>query len=216
MKLIDMGQNIYCIQFKTQHDLASTMLRFQEYYENPHFKGRIFSLEEFKKWYIKHSPRGKKYGKFFYYKDWAGFNIPSHTLKPFYEGLFDPLSAKEKKILKLFSKKKGKFYIIALFGPLKKLIQHEMAHGVYYTNQRYRKEVNEIIKSTNKKALSSLYKYFRKHQGYHKDVFVDEAHAYILSELPFLKRRGLNIEKFKSIRPQLEEAMKKYYNHLTV
>jgi len=56
-------------------------LRFEEYYESPRFKGRIFTFDEYRKWYVKNSPKGKKTGRFTYYSDWSGFNIPSYALK---------------------------------------------------------------------------------------------------------------------------------------
>jgi len=107
-------QKIFLLIFKKQEMLASTFLRFQEYYESPKFKGRIFRLEEYKKWYIKNSPQGQQTGKFTYYSDWNGFNIPSVVLKPFYEGKFNPLSQSEKELLKMFQNKKEKFYIIGI------------------------------------------------------------------------------------------------------
>jgi hypothetical protein len=87
---------IHLLTFDNQIDLTSTFLRFQEHYESPFFKGKYFTLDEFKEWYIKTSPNGKKSGKFTYYTDWGGFNIPSYILKPFYNGAFNPLSENEK------------------------------------------------------------------------------------------------------------------------
>ena len=104
MKVKEIIKNIFHISFSTQHELASTFLRFQEYYESPKFRGKIFSFYEYKKWYTANSPKGKKTGKFTYYKDWGGFNIPSYVLKPFYQGKFNPLSNKEKKFLRAFKK----------------------------------------------------------------------------------------------------------------
>ena len=91
--------HIHLLSFDTQHDLTSTFLRFQEHYESPRFKGEVFTLDEFQDWYIKNSPNGIETGKFTYHTDWNGFNIPSHILKPFYEGKFDPLSFDEQAIL---------------------------------------------------------------------------------------------------------------------
>jgi hypothetical protein len=84
--------NIHLLVFDNQYDLASTFLRFQEHYESPEFAGKVFTLDEYKNWYINHSPRASKDGVFTYYEDWNGFNIPSKILKPFYGGKFSPLS----------------------------------------------------------------------------------------------------------------------------
>ena len=97
MKLEELIENIYHVSFPTRKEAASTFLRFQEHYESPQFRGKIFSLDEFKEWYTANSEKGKAKGKFTYYDDWGGFNIPSYILEPFYKGLFNPLSEKESK-----------------------------------------------------------------------------------------------------------------------
>ncbi len=37
---------IFLLSFPTQEYLAKTFLRFQEHYESPEFRGKIFSLEK--------------------------------------------------------------------------------------------------------------------------------------------------------------------------
>jgi hypothetical protein len=59
----------------------------------------------------------ERYGNFTYYQDWAGFNVPSTALQPFYEGRFDPLSEKEKALLRLFNGLRERFYVIRRRGP---------------------------------------------------------------------------------------------------
>ena len=87
---------IYLVLFKTQYQLAATFMRFQEYYDSPQFKGKIFSVEEYMDWYANVN------GKFSYFEDWPAFNIPSQTLKMFFAGWFNPLTNKEKKLLDVF------------------------------------------------------------------------------------------------------------------
>lgn len=88
---------IYLVRLPNRYKLASTFMRFQEYYESSKFRGRIFSSEEFMDWYAKQK------GNSTYFQDWgSGFNIPSCVLTPFYAGKFDPLDKKEKKLLKAF------------------------------------------------------------------------------------------------------------------
>ena len=91
--------------------MCSTVVRIAEYFESPEFKGKIFKLDQFKKWYMK--SQNKK--KFTYYKDWSGYNIPSKELKPFLDGEFDPLNWKEKQFLEIFRNVKGRFYIICTY-----------------------------------------------------------------------------------------------------
>lgn len=211
MKVKEVTKNVYCVICKNKKDLGTTFLRFQEHYESPKFKGKIFTHEEFRKWYIKNSPKGKKTGKFTYFQDWAGFNIPSYVLKPFYNGMFNPLSIEEKKLLKFFKQKKNTFYIIGVFHNVHKdIIKHEICHGLFYTNPPYRKEVMKIINSMNTKQWNEITSYFKKHQGYHKDVWKDEAHAYIMNDLDFMKRRGVNVRLFKNLTQPLNHIFSKY------
>jgi hypothetical protein len=206
------SKNIYLIKFKTRNDLTSTLLRFQEHYESPKFKGKIFTLEEYKKWYIKNSPKGIKTGKFTYYKDWSGFNIPSHILQPFYRGLFNPLTEAEKSILHVFNKiRNKKFYIIGVYGDVdKSILKHEIAHGMYYSNNNYHKEVNAVLKKMDSIAVKQIIKYFKKNAGYHKDVYLDEIHAYTLTEKGLLKKRGVDVHRILNTRKELLQLFKKY------
>jgi len=165
-------KNIYIVQFDTQKNMAETFLRFQEHYESPKFMGQIFTHHEFEKWYTKIK------GKFSYYEDWDGFNIPSSALNPFKKGKFNPLTKNEKKLLTLFKNIKGDFYIIAYHGGGHHLLGHELAHALFYTNKEYKKKVLKILKKYNlkkiKKELSSA-------GGYEKHVIEDEIQAYAVS-----------------------------------
>lgn len=87
--IAQINPKIFIAKFKNNHELASTFLRFQEYYEHSKFRNKTFTLDQFKKWYI------SKHKKFNYYNSYDGFNIPSNILIPFYNGKFNPLSKKE-------------------------------------------------------------------------------------------------------------------------
>ena len=187
-------KDIYIVEFDTQKNMAETFLRFQEYYESPAFKGKFFTHKEFKKWYIKHSRVGRKTGKFTYYKDWDGFNIPSKVLKPFKEGKFNPLTEKENKFLKLFKNTRGKFYIIAYYGGGHHLLGHELAHALFHTNKLYKKKVLKALKKYNLKRIE---KELLSIGGYGKHVLKDEIQAYAISlgyELESVIPKGLRRE----------------------
>ncbi len=170
------AENIYLLRFEDQTDLASTFLRFQEHYESPEFRGKFFTLDEYKKWYA------DTRGGFTYYTDWTGFNIPSHILTPFLEGKFDPLSAEEKIFLEHFRDTAHPFYIIGLSRELdsdkvQNTLSHETAHGFYYTKPEYRKMVDEVLQ---KYDLSKIKEWLSSLGGYHESVLDDESHAYTL------------------------------------
>jgi hypothetical protein len=213
MKIEEIVENVFNVNFDTQEKLASTFLRFQEHYESPEFKGKTFTLEEFKEWYTANSTKGKETGKFTYYEDWGGFNIPSHILKPFYEGSFEPLSKKEKKLLDTFKDKKDKkFYIIGTFSGKEReyLLKHETAHGLFYTNPDYRHEVLNELDKLDPKTRNNINKVLEKF-GYNSDVWVDESHAYIMTQSNYLKKKGLD-EDVTDTKNVLLDIFDKYFD----
>ncbi len=119
--------------------MTSTFLRFQEYYESPEFRGKIFTLEEYMDWYA------SREGKFTYFDDWAGFNIPSNVLMPFYGGLFDPLMEKEKALLNFFKNMRGDFYVIGTTKGSDDVTLHEIIHGLFFLFPAYRQDVIACI-----------------------------------------------------------------------
>ncbi len=210
MKLEELIENIYHVSFPTRKEVTSTFLRFQEHYESPQFRGKIFSLDEFKEWYTANSPKGKAKKRFTYYEDWGGFNIPSHILDPFYEGLFDPLSEKESKLLDAFKDKKGKkFYVIGTFGKDKQsYLQHEVAHGLFYVNQEYQLEVLNELNKVSPDIKNNINSILLK-KGYHTDVLVDETHAYLTANPVWLRKKGLK-ENIKPTSESLNNIFNKY------
>lgn len=217
MDLEEIAENVYHLQFETQYDITSTLLRPQEYFESPEFKGRIFTLEEFKIWYTANSPNGQKTGEFTYYTDWNGFNFPSHVLDPFYDGAFNPLSDKERQFLNLFEERKNKpFYFIGTHREkpldLKGDLKHELGHALFYASPAYRLEVLGVLEGMNKDHRREVVNYLASTGGYHPDVFVDETHAHLLASLEKLKEKGgLDISKFTEVHRKLNELFDRHF-----
>ena len=214
-ELKNLGNNIYHVRFKAQIELASTFLRFQEYYESPKFRGRVFSLEEFQKWYIQNSPNGKKTGKFTYFTDWNGFNIPSEIMDPFFQGSFDPLSDQEKILLETFRRiRTKKFYIIGTHDKgsnnNQKTLKHEIAHGLYYTNQTYYSLIQKLIANLDSSIKERLVLFLKNSAGYHDDVIEDEIQAYLVSGYEKLEKFGVSLEGFNEAHRKFEEVFNKF------
>lgn len=161
--------NSVLIKAPTNELLAKTFMRFQEYYESPHFKGQIFTIGQLKEWY------SATYGADTYIKDWTGFNFPSHVLDPFKKGLFDPLTIEEQELLDLFKYRHDNFYIIG--ANAEETIRHELAHALFAYDQNYKNKINHLCKMYNKE-LKPLSKYLID-KGYHNEVINDEIQAYI-------------------------------------
>jgi hypothetical protein len=164
------GLGIYLLQFRTQYELTSTFLRIQEHYESPEFHGRVFSLEQYMDWYA------EQYGNFTYYQDWSGFNLPSTAFRPFYDGKFDPLTHKERRLLRMFERLRGRFYVIGIYGYGQSL-SHELAHALFFTDDSYRKAVKQAMKTYSTGALErQLAK-----AGYAHHVIEDEIQSYLIA-----------------------------------
>ena len=211
MRLKEIVSDIWDVSFNSKRKLASTFLRFQEHYESPEFKGEIFSLEEYRKWYIENSKKGKKTGKFTYHEDWSGFNIPSFILDPFRKGHFDPLSNNEKNFLKLFEGfDKNKFYILGTLEWDQGILDHEVAHGLFYTNNLYKKQVLAVLKDLCPESFYDMISYLHD-LGYHDDVLQDEIQAWLLTDLTKLEENGVCCDDLKFANLKLRNIFKQYY-----
>ncbi|MEK7115291.1 MAG: hypothetical protein AAB847_02960 [Patescibacteria group bacterium] len=173
---------IYFMQFDNLYKAAATFMRFQEYYESPRFKGKIFSWEEFMDYYA------EKRGEFTYFEDFVGFNLPFETLTPFYNKKFDPLTEKERRFLELLkNKKKGSYIIGATRNCDIEDLRHEIVHGLFHTRPDYKRAVLNCLKKFN---ITAFKKALKKHE-YHPSLYNDEINAYCLTGL------GVIIEKSK-------------------
>ena len=171
LKIKNQPYNSVWVWADSQAELNRSFMRFTEHYEspNPDFKGKIFTIGQLKRWY------SITYGADTYHVDWSGFNIPSKVLKPFFNGLFDPLTEEEKSLLDLFRYRDDHFYIIGAQN--NSVLRHELAHALYSHNIKYRQEIDKYL-IKNKKYLYKTSKYILE-KGYCKDVLNDELQAYI-------------------------------------
>ncbi len=182
--------------FASQWDMSMTIIRMQEYYESPKFRGKVFSLEEYMDWYVKESEWGEKGKHFDYTSATGGFNIPGASLCEFYELFCDEIGVDPKGIgltvshrpreewfFAQLEKKKidlcggTPFYIIGTYGEGKDALEHEIRHGIFHLLPKYRKEVLAAI---SKYGLKKFRNFLMK-TGYHRAVVEDEMHAYALT-----------------------------------
>jgi hypothetical protein len=162
------ASRIFVVRFESQHELASTFLRFQEHYESSRFRNRVFSLEQYMDWYA------ATFGAFTYFEDWSGFNVPSTAFEPFYRGQFDPLLRKEERLLRRFRNERAPYYVIGIASDAD--LRHELAHALFFTYPDYKAAVLAAMHGYDtaslKKRLAAM--------GYHRQVLTDEVHAYLV------------------------------------
>jgi hypothetical protein len=195
-----LAPGIFVIRFKSQHQLASTFVRVQEHYESARFKGRVFTLEEFMDWYA------QRFGAFTYFEDWSAFNVPSTALRPFYDGQFDPLLDKERRLLALFRKTREPFYVIGISN--EQDLHHELAHALYYMQPDYRRAVQAVMRNYNTKPIAKRL----SAMGYHRSVLADEIHAYLVSTKDLAT---IKAGRYAALRKELETIYRRYAPPLT-
>jgi hypothetical protein len=203
MKKKQVLPNIYLVEFDTTQEAAMTFMRFQEHYESPKFRNKIFTREEYIKWYQRYTNKPN----FTYYQDWTGFNIPSYVLLPFFSGGFTDFTRREREFLSLFKKCTGQYYIIGIKKGQSNTLKHELMHALYYTNPKYRQSVERILDSGPSLLPISIY---IKNLGYHNEVLRDETHAYLVTCQDNLKKAAINFDIYKPIIKLLNTNYKKY------
>jgi hypothetical protein len=180
---VDCEYQIFEITSPSKSCVAKIVVRFQEHYDEKEFRGKIFTLDEFKKYY-------SKGGKFTYYYDWNGFNFPDYAVKKFLEGKFDPLSPEEKWLIDNIRANvdlSKPYYIVGYSNGDEDTINHERAHALYYLSPDYKKEVDAIVDSIPKSELGTLNE-FMKARNYHPSVYKDEMQAYLMADKEYLMK----------------------------
>ena len=197
----EVRDRVFAVIMEDDYARPMTFLRVQEFYEspNPDFRGKHFNVWDYIEWYS-----NTKRGAFTYAFDWGGFNIPLPIAWECYEGkdktpkkgyngvrsLPDTWKSKWDETMKdivwevqsrMFNKKSKRdmnAYIIGAKDMEGNTFQHEVAHGLYYTNKEYKELVDEI---TDAIPLESKLQ-FRSNlitMGYTDSVVYDEIQAYM-------------------------------------
>lgn len=210
VKLREVHEGIYVLDFKRHYELAMHFLRVQETYEsaNPLFRNRSFTLVDFMDWYIQKYKRGG----FSYPFDWGGFNVPSTIMEMVYgkpsedphgkAGLLYPQvpvrdwnkydDYMAELHLKL-SSETPRYYLVGVSNGNKDTLAHEVAHGLYFTNPQYRRGALELLAAVPKPVRKRISTYLKK-LGYANNVLSDEAQAYLATGLT------KELRKYASVR----------------
>jgi len=189
---------LFHLRFSTQRAVASTFLRFQEYYESPNdaFRGQVFTLAAYRRWY--EATRGS----FSYYLDWSGFNVPGTVIADFRQGRFDPLSARERNLLTALERHGGPglydepFYVIGTCGDDWD-VAHETAHGLWYLSDEYRRAQSKLMERFDDEFVACFFASLGT-GGYCQAVLWDELQAYILTDVAggWFAEQGLDLAHY--------------------
>lgn len=174
---------IFVVIIKDNYDRANLFCRIQEYYEskNKEFNGKAFSIFDYQRWYSK-----KHKDSFTYASDWSGFNLPLKTAiicqeKSTIETPYDvTMNGILKKISNINKKENG--YIIGVRSLNSVTFRHELCHAFYHADEVYKKQMDNITDSINKKDFHRMKKCLTD-LGYNPKVIPDEIQAYMSTEM---------------------------------
>lgn len=163
--------------YPTQYDLASSLMRVQEFCESPisALRGKKFTFEQCFDAFNK-----RKTGENYFTK-WNGFNIPGHIVRKFIRE-FDEFWDKELEWIDVVKNLSGrqKFCLIGSHTgdkDYRRVVDHELAHAFYYLDKTYRESINVLHATWPNDNLKKVYAIL-KEDGYSKIVYKDELQAY--------------------------------------
>ena len=199
VKMVKPG--IFLFSFKDQYEMGMHFLRYQEFYESPSrkFRGKAFKIFDFMSWYAKQS----KNNCFTYPRDWGGYNFPACVIRNVLKLKIPDPNFYDKEMARGYAhaitKNNGEdFYIIGAIGKGKTL-NHEIAHGMYYLNADYKREMNRLVSELPKEVTKKMNEWL-KAVGYTPKFFKDETQAYFSTGLPEdLKKFAKYQKPFKAL-----------------
>lgn len=193
---------IFAVVIKDIYQRAMLFCRYQEFYESPYveIKGKFFTWEQFMMIY----KTRRKENVFTYPHDWSGFNIPSNIIDKALDkfskdaGPYDDVMKTiwyycENYPLK-FEKARKKWYLIGADKFKSSTMNHEIAHGLYYTNKEYKKNCDDLISNIKPTHYERIRKKLVS-MGYvdQKKIIDDETQAYLSTGLGSLETLGIRM-----------------------
>lgn len=200
-----MTPRIYHVVFPDGKTMCSTLVRMSEMYENPRFRGKKFSLEEFRTWY-KESTGHKVYT---YNRDWDGFNLPYENLLQFQVLYNDVLTKQEAAFLALLTQngaKKNGYVICTSLKSEPTTFKHEYCHALYGTNGHFRTAVKKLVSGPEFEVVRDWLR-----SDYDESVLLDETAAYLTEDYRYIERKTHSRKHtFKDVAQRLNNLYDRY------
>lgn len=202
LELKQYGEKIWAVIGDTTSEIAHSFIRFQEYYENPIYKGvKGFSVVDIEKWQATVSTKD-------YYSQWVGFNIPGRIFGEVYQAEgFKPFLEDETKLIQLLDRFPLHVlvdsYIIGAGRDQKEfdgIVQHEVAHALYTVNEDYRVEQNRNLSQIPYATFEAMYVGLGE-IGYDHTVLSDEIQAYMITDRELLQEKAPDADVFALSTP---------------
>jgi hypothetical protein len=206
---------IYCAEIDNDYDRAMLFCRYQEFYESPYkkFRGKPFTWMEYMRFY----KDAWKKRVFTYPDDWAGYNIPCNVLQKAnhifcYDTEYDKIMNDIYFYCAIDSQNKNNgtrhdWYLIGANSKDKGTTNHEIAHGLYFTNKEYKNNVTYLIKNIKLSHYTKLKKILMK-MGYvgDKKIIDDEIQAFMSTGL----YNGLDTKELKIYQNEFKKNFRNF------
>lgn len=202
-----LSDSIYHFIFDEQTNLTRAFIRFSEITECDEFYHKPFTVEQYAELYTREN-WGRTPGVFDYYTVVLGFNIPGEVFCPELLSMLGRLHWREKEVVShlvgaVAEMLDGhRFFVIGTYeaGEDNFVIDHEIAHALWYIDPEYRAAQLEIVHSMpNPEPLNA----WLLGRGYSTRVLEDERHAFLTVAPEELLSRGLTPEQWAETSKQL-------------
>ena len=213
-KVIEVLPKIFCAVIDDDYDRSMLFCRYQEFYESPHkqFRGKYFTWTQ----YMRHYKDVWKKDTFTYPIDWSGYNIPSKVVEKGldvfrketeYDEIMSDIYFYCENYPLRFDKPRTDWYLIGASSKDLRTLDHEIAHGLYFTNSDYKKKMNKLVNSIPEKTRVKIFSKLIK-MGYANDkkILFDEAQAFLSTGL----YNGLDTKEIKKFEKDFIKIFKEF------
>ena len=205
-------KNCLLLEFNTQKDLALAFCRVEEYYEgNPKVNGKYLSFVEFIDAFMTDD------GKLDYFHYWTGFNIPGNIFIEWSQKNMSEKTYWENALAYAVHSKlnlEKPFYVIGGVKGDIEVIDHEIAHALYYMNPEYKDMMDTANYQFYKNLRGEYSKMVKalKKMGYGDNVIKDEVQAYMSTsgKKELVEKFGLDFTKIQGFRKLYRKVLYRY------
>ena len=211
IELFEVYPKIFALVIKDDKLRARVFLRYQEFYESDSdsFRGKGFKWKD----YINFYKEKTKKDYFSYHEDFAGYNVPCDSIESCMSKIPD-LNVYDMIMFSVVDTIKSmvgsdNYYLIGIDqsnGDDPSLIYHEVAHGLWFSNQSYKSKMLKLINNLQPEIKLNMIKKLQGY-GYGDNVYNDEIQAYLATGLSSNMNR---ITGIKEAMVPFKETFSKY------
>jgi len=174
---------LWMVTTKHAIDLGMLFVRYQEFVEciNPDFHRKPFSLTDYMRWYAINVSDD---GHFSYPTDFEGYNLPGDAIDECLAITHPDTNRYDSSMAKIATEVRcrqgGKYSLIGAKDGDRPVLEHEVAHGLYYLVPAYREKMKKLVAAFPEREVFCEW---LRGQSYHDTAFDDEIHAYMSTGL---------------------------------